>query len=152
MSLGTLALIGLCGLAGPLLSALCGAVPAVVGEILAGIVIGRTGLGVLHTGGATLSFLSDVGFAMLMLSVSMNVLVREQSVLGALPWRSLRALAVAILARWLRRFERLRAFRHQGKRRHWAIDLRVALIVLFGLAWIARRTGASLLIAGLARG
>jgi Kef-type K+ transport system membrane component KefB len=99
MSLGTLALIGLCGLAGPLLSALRGgAVPAVVGEILAGIVIGRTGLGVLHTGGATLSFLSDVGFAMLMLSVGMNVPVREQSVLGAVPWGSLRALAVAVLA------------------------------------------------------
>ena len=37
MSLGTLALIGICGLCGPLLSAGArGAIPAVVGEILAG--------------------------------------------------------------------------------------------------------------------
>jgi Kef-type K+ transport system membrane component KefB len=247
MSLGTLALIGGCGLAGPPLSALRGgAVPAVVGEILAGIAIGRTGLGMLHTGGATLSFLSDVGCAMLMLSVGMNVPVREQSVQGArcrwdrcghrrwpywpsepgcsscrsmgshtlavyavlvasgsaavaLPIVQERGLAdpevlsvvaqvavadigatlaipfvlrpeqageavvgsalvaaclVAIyaLSRWLRRVDQVRAFRRQGERRHWAIDLRVALIILSGIAWIARRTGASLLIAGLAQG
>ena len=61
-------------------------------------------------------------------------------------------VAIYALSRWLRRFERVRAFRDQGKRRHWAIDLRIALIVLFGLAWIARRTGASLLIAGFGSG
>lgn len=47
MSLGTLALIGICGLGGPLMSSAGGgAVPAIVGEILAGIVVGRTGFGV----------------------------------------------------------------------------------------------------------
>jgi Kef-type K+ transport system membrane component KefB len=246
MSLGTLALIGICGLAGPLLSFLGqGAIPAVVGEIVAGVVIGRTGLDVLHTGGSTLSFLSDVGFAMLMLSVGMNVPVREQGVRSSLPRGTVRALLVAVLAvgagllvvkingvahpalyavvlasgsaavvlpilqerrlegrdvrdviaqvtvadvgatiaipfvlrpgeageavagtvlvagcliaiyaisRRLRRVQRVRAFRREGKRRRWAIDLRVSLIVLFGLAWIARRTGASLLIAGFGSG
>ncbi|MBV8954394.1 MAG: hypothetical protein JO179_09660, partial [Solirubrobacterales bacterium] len=64
MSFGTLALIGICGLAGPLLSSFgSGAVPAVVGEILAGIVIGRTGFNLIHTANPTLSFFSDVGFA-----------------------------------------------------------------------------------------
>jgi Kef-type K+ transport system membrane component KefB len=243
MNLGTLALIGICGLAGPLISALGrGAIPAVVGEILAGIV---TGLHMLHTGGATLSFLSDVGFAMLMLSVGMNVPVREQGVRSSVPRGAGRALVVAVLAvvagllvvqirgvghpavyavvlasgsaaavlpivqerrlegrdvldviaqvtvadvgatiaipfvlrpgkageavagtalvavcvvaiyavsRRLRRVQRVRAFRREGKRRRWAIDLRVSLIVLFGLAWIARRTGASLLIAGFGSG
>ena len=79
MSFGTLALIGICGLAGPLLSAAGqGLVPAVVGEIVAGVIVGRTGLQLLDTANTTLSFLSDVGFAMLMFSVGMNVPLREK--------------------------------------------------------------------------
>jgi Sodium/hydrogen exchanger family len=39
-----------------------------------------------------------------------------------------------------------------GKRRRWALDLRLALIVLCGLGWIAQRSGASLLIAGFGAG
>src|SRR5262249_12921059 len=58
MSFGTLALVGLCGLCGPLLSAPSrGAIPVVVGEIAAGVVIGTTGLRAIDTGNATLSFL-----------------------------------------------------------------------------------------------
>jgi Kef-type K+ transport system membrane component KefB len=73
MSFGTLALIGLCGLCGPLLSAPTrGAVPVVVGEIAAGVIIGTTGLRAIDTGNATLSFLSSIGFAMLMLSAGLN--------------------------------------------------------------------------------
>ena len=46
MSLGTLALIGIGRLVGPLMSSAGGgAVPAIVGEIGAGIVVGRTGFG-----------------------------------------------------------------------------------------------------------
>jgi Kef-type K+ transport system membrane component KefB len=217
----------------------------VAGEILAGVVIGRTGINVLSTDNATLAFLSDVGFTMLMFSAGMNVPVREPAVRAALPVGAARAVAVAAMGvgaalfivevhgvahpavyavvigsgsaavvlpivqerrlrgqqvlaviaqvtvadigatlaipfvlrpghagealvgtalvavalvalyavvRRLRSWERLAAFRRQSKRRRWAIDLRVALIVLFGLAWIARRTGASLLIAGFGAG
>lgn len=54
MSLGTLALIGICGLCGPLLSAGArGAIPAVVGEILARVVIGNTGFHALDTSNPT---------------------------------------------------------------------------------------------------
>jgi Kef-type K+ transport system membrane component KefB len=42
--------------------------------------------------------------------------------------------------------------RQLGKRRNWAVDLRMALIVLFGLAWLTERSGASLLIAGFGAG
>jgi Kef-type K+ transport system membrane component KefB len=85
MSFGTLALIGICGLAGPLLSAAGqGLVPAVVGEIVAGVIVGRTGLQLLDTANTTLSFLSDVGFAMLMFSVGMNVPLGEKGVLASL--------------------------------------------------------------------
>jgi Kef-type K+ transport system membrane component KefB len=61
-------------------------------------------------------------------------------------------VTVYTLARALASVGRVRAFRRQGKRRRWAIDLRVALIVLFGLGWVAQRTGASLLIAGFGAG
>jgi Kef-type K+ transport system membrane component KefB len=61
-------------------------------------------------------------------------------------------IAIYIVGRWLRRFDAVRSFRKRGKRRRWAIDLRLALIILFGLAWLARRTGASLLIAGFGSG
>ncbi len=42
--------------------------------------------------------------------------------------------------------------RKESKRRHWAIDLRVALVALFALAWVAQSTGTSILIAGFGAG
>ena len=97
MSFGTLALIGICGLSGPLLAAAGrGAVPVVAGEILAGVVIGRTGINLLSTDNATLAFLSDVGFTMLMFSAGMNVPVREPAVRAALPVGAARADAGAM--------------------------------------------------------
>jgi Kef-type K+ transport system membrane component KefB len=42
--------------------------------------------------------------------------------------------------------------RKEGKRRGWAIDLRIAVIVLVGLAWVALKVGASLLVAGFGVG
>jgi Kef-type K+ transport system membrane component KefB len=246
MTFGTLALIGLCGLCGPLLSvAGRGLVPVVVGEILAGVVIGRSWLHAVDPADPTLTFLSYIGFAMLMLSAGMNVPLRDSALLTSLGRGARAAVVVAILAvgagllvsligsvghpaiyavliasgsaavvlpvvqevrlrgeatltviaqvtvadiaatvaipfvlnpsaagrvaagtgiiaasviaiyliaRWLGRAPRVHALRRQGKRRRWAIDLRVALIVLFTLAWIAQRTGASLLIAGFGAG
>jgi Kef-type K+ transport system membrane component KefB len=74
VSFGTLALTGICALAGPLTSALArGALRVVVGEILAGVLIGRSGLRAIDPENATLAFLSDVGFAMLMFSAGMSV-------------------------------------------------------------------------------
>ena len=246
MSFGTLALIGLCGFAGPLLAAGSrGAAPVVVGELLAGILIGHTGLDAIDTGNATLSFLSEVGFAMLMFAVGMSVPLRESGLreslqrgittavivaviavaaglllsriggaghpaiyavliasgsaavvlpilqergltgptalalmaqvtvadIGAMvavplvlaPGRTGRVLVgsaivgacvVAMLAaaRRLRHHAYVQRLRRLGKRRGWAVDLRLALIVLFGLAWLTERSGASLLIAGFGAG
>lgn len=246
MSLGTLALIGLCGLVGPLLSmAGRGQIPAVLGEIAAGVVIGRTGFGVLDTTDPILSFLSDIGFLMLMFEVGMSVPVRDPSVRRSVGGGAARAALVAVLAvpaslllvqlpgvahpavyaviiasssaavvlpivqerglsgpevlsvvaqvtvadigatlaipfvlhpgaagravvgaiavagalvvifllaRRLSPLPQVHTFRAEGKRRRWAIDLRLALIVLFGLAWIAQKTGSSLLIAGFGAG
>jgi Kef-type K+ transport system membrane component KefB len=246
MSLGTLALIGICGLCGPLLSAGArGAIPAVVGEILAGLVIGHTGLNAVDTSNATLTFLADIGFAMLMFNAGMHVPLHDARVRTSLGRGALGAGAVAVLAvaggllvsmigatghpaiyavliasgsaavvlpvvqerrlrgeavltviaqvavadiaatiaipfvleparagrvaagtlliaacvtaifalaRSLHGRAAVRALRRQSKRHRWVLDLRISLIVLFGLSWIAEQTGASLLIASFGAG
>lgn len=247
MSLGTLALIGACGLAGPLLSVLGrGAIPVVVGEILAGVLVGRSSLDIVDTHNATLVFLGDVGFLMLMFEVGMNVPLREGGatresltrggsaallvallavgagplvaaaggvghpaiyavliascsaaiVLPVLEERALSGpavltlmaqvtvadiaatlavpivlapgrtgealagaaavsaclLAIFLLSQRLRERSEVHELRRLGKHRHWALDLRLVLTILFALGWLAQRSGASLLIAGFGAG
>jgi len=62
------------------------------------------------------------------------------------------ALALLGAGRALREDERVQRARRLSKRRHWALDLRVSLVALFLLAWIAQESGASVLIAGFAAG
>jgi Kef-type K+ transport system membrane component KefB len=246
VSFGVLALIVLCGFAGPLLgTAGNGAVPVVVGELAAGILLGKTGINAIDPGNPTLSFMAEIGFAMLMFAVGMNVplrdrrmraslgkgassallvaviavggglllaridgsghagvyavlvasgsaavvlpILQERSLAGPLAlavmaqvtvadigatvavplvlapervWRILAGSAivaacsiVALLAtRRLRGHAGVQALRRLGKRRGWAVDLRLSLILLFGLAWLTERSGASLLIAGFGAG
>ena len=246
MSLGHLALIVAAGLAGPLLAASRRAfVPVVVGEILAGVVLGRSGLDVVHADNETLSFLAAVGFAMLMLTVGMHVPLRDGRLrhglargalaaavaglvapLGGLvvaeltgtghvavyavllasgsaaivlptlqerkldggaamvviaqvtvadvasilavplvlqPSRAAEAalggllvagcaLVVFLVARSLRPRPWVHRLRKRSKRRGWALDLRLSLAVLFGLAWIAQEHGTSVLLGGFAMG
>jgi Kef-type K+ transport system membrane component KefB len=246
MSFGTLALIGLCGFAGPLLgTAWRGAVPVVVGELLAGIFLGKTGINAIDPGNPTLSFMAEIGFAMLMFAVGMNVPLRDPGIRSSLGKGATSALFVAVIAvggglllaridggrhaavyavliasgsaavvlpilqerrlagpvalavmaqvtvadigamvavplvlapgetgrilagsaivagcviaalfatRHLRLRADVQALRRLGKRRNWAVDLRLALILLFGLAWLTERSGASLLIAGFGAG
>ena len=246
MSLGDLALIVAAGLAGPLLAASRRVfVPVVVGEILAGVVLGRSGLDVIRTDDATVSFLAQAGFAMLMLTVGMHIPLRDRRlrralgrgalaagvaaiaaslgglvaaeltgtghaavygvllasgsaaiVLPTLQERKLSgpealvviaqvtvadvtailavplvlqpsrvanvalgglliaacALIVFYVARSLRPRPWVHRLRKRSKRRGWALDLRLALAVLFGLAWIAEESGASVLLGGFAMG
>jgi Kef-type K+ transport system membrane component KefB len=261
VTFGLLALITAAGLAGPLLAALPGlGLPLVVGEIAAGVLLGRTGLGWIDAGEPTTAFLSEVGFAMLMFVVGtrlplrdpnlrrsvypaalaalltlalavpagvaltlvgpdqplvLAVLVATSSAAVALPilqgnsdgsttvpgdgvegpsaaasrvvafavgWitvtdiatmlavplvlasgglgRVLTGAALVLLAggaaflplRWLRRTDRVRALRRKSKHRGWALDLRVGLVGLFGLAALASAVGTSILIAGFTAG
>jgi Kef-type K+ transport system membrane component KefB len=246
MGFGTLLVIALAGLAGPLLALNPRYfVSVVVGEILAGIVVGPTVLEVVDPANPTLEFLSRVGFAMLMFTVGLHLPLRDPRLRSALRPGALLALTTAVLAvpagiaaaaiagtshasiyavvlasgsaavllpaleeagaggpdafvvmaqvtladvativsvpivlrparageallggalvtatvialfglsraiaghEWLHRARRL------SRRRAWALDLRVALIVLFLLAWIAEESGTSVLIAGFAAG
>ena len=246
MSLGDLALIVAAGLAGPLLAASRRVfVPVVVGEILAGVILGRSGLDVIRADDATVSFLAQAGFAMLMLTVGMHIPLRDRRlrralgrgalaagvaaiaaslgglvaaeltgtghaavygvllasgsaaiVLPTLQERKLSgpealvviaqvtvadvtailavplvlqpsrvanvalgglliaacALIVFYVARSLRPRPWVHRLRKRSKRRGWALDLRLALAVLFGLAWIAEESGASVLLGGFAMG
>ena len=262
VTFGLLALITVAGLAGPLLAALPRlGLPLVVGEIAAGVLLGRTGLGWIDSGEPTTAFLSEVGFAMLMFVVGtrlplrhpglrdsvgtsalatlmtlafavpagfalalvgpdrpllLAVVVATSSAAIALPilqgdtdgtdgavtsdsaeavgvagelaaafaigWITLTdvstMLAVPLVLatgglgtvlagaglvllaggaaylplRWLRRTDRVHALRRKSKHRGWALDLRVGLAGLFGLAALATVAGTSILIAGFTAG
>jgi Kef-type K+ transport system membrane component KefB len=246
MTFGTLALIVAAGLAGPILSGWRSArVPLVVGQIVAGVIIGRTGFGWINPAQPTLAFLSQVGFAMLMFVVGTHLPLRDprlrpaagravaataltfglaaavalvlahltsvhrsglllvllatssaavalpviaeqglegEQVLTAMAWiaaadvssiaavplvlepgRALRvtvgavvvtlsAAAIWIAAVRLRRqpfVPRLRTMSHD---RNWALDLRLSLVGLFVLAWMASRFGTGTLVAGFSAG
>ena len=67
------------------------------------------------------------------------------------------AVAAAALALFgasylLRGHPLLHRVRKESKRRGWALDLRLALLALFVLAWLAVRSGTSVLIAGFSVG
>jgi Kef-type K+ transport system membrane component KefB len=93
-SFGQLTVIILAGLGGPLLSASRRVIiPVVVGELLAGIVLGKTGAGLIKAGDPTISFLGDMGFAVLMMVAGMHVPLRNRALT-----RSLGRGAVAVVA------------------------------------------------------
>ena len=246
MSFGILLAIVLAGLGGPLLGlSEKRFVPVVIGEIAAGVLIGKTGLEIVDPGEPTIAFLGEVGFAMLMLTVGMHLPLRDPrlaaslrdgavlaAIVGVLavpagfaaaaiagtshaavyavvlasgsaavllpalqetkaegpdvlavmaqvtiadvvtilsvpivlqPQRTLHVLtgsvlvAVAVAAlygvgRLLEDHRWVDHVRRMSKQRHWALDLRLSLLVLFLLAWIAQKSGTSVLIAGFGAG
>jgi Kef-type K+ transport system membrane component KefB len=75
---GTLALIVAAGLLGPLLSTRRNwRLPTVVGTLLAGVLLGRTGLQALDTTDPTFTFLAEIGFALVMFVAGSHVPVRD---------------------------------------------------------------------------
>jgi Kef-type K+ transport system membrane component KefB len=246
VSFGDLAVIVLAGLGGPLLA--CTRrwfVAALIGEIAAGLLVGKNGIGAVDPANATVSFLAQIGFAMLMLTAGMHLPLRDRRLFQSLRSGALLAVTVGVLAvpagfaaaalagtshaaiyavvlasgsaavllpaleetgsggrvamivmaqvtladvvtivsvpivlqpgralhavlgsvlvagaavlllgtahalagrGWVDRAREL------SKQRHWALDLRVALLLLFFLAWLAQRSGTSVLIAGFGAG
>ena len=245
MSFGLLALIVAAGLAGPLLAGLPRlGLPLVVGEIAAGVLLGRTGLEWIDPAEPTTAFLSEVGFAMLMFVVGTHLPLRDAAMRSSIRPAALGTLLVVALAvpvgfalttvgpdrplllavvvatssaavampilqglgedipaaafaaawitltdivtvlavpvvlatgslgpvlaggglvvlvgvtaflllRRLRRTDRGQALRRLSKRRGWALDLRIGLVILFGLAALSTAFGTSVLIAGFTAG
>ncbi|HEY5058132.1 MAG TPA: cation:proton antiporter [Gaiellaceae bacterium] len=247
MSFGTLAVIVCAGLGGPLLAlGRGGLVPVVVGELAAGVIVGKTGTHWVDANESTTAFLSQVGFAMLMFAAGMRVPIRQPGIARGLRRGAVAAIVVGLLsvpagigiaaalggghaaiyalllasgsaaillpvleeeklvddARVLalmaqvgiadvvaivllplvlqpskagdaglgllavaaaagaifalsylvRGRELLHRVRRESKHRAWALDLRLSLLALFTLAWIAMRAGTSILIAGFSAG
>jgi Kef-type K+ transport system membrane component KefB len=84
-SFGQLTLIILAGLAGPLLAvSKTLSIPVVVGELLAGVALGKTGAGLIKADNTTIAFLGNMGFAVLMMEAGMRVPLRNKALLGSL--------------------------------------------------------------------
>ncbi|ORA83687.1 cation:proton antiporter [Mycobacterium malmoense] len=82
----TLALLTAVGIAGPLLAALPRLrIPVVVGELIAGLVIGKTGLGVVDVANPTFQLLANIGFALVMFVVGSHVPVHGSQLRSAVP-------------------------------------------------------------------
>jgi Kef-type K+ transport system membrane component KefB len=95
----TLALVAVIGLVGPLLAATPRLrVPVVVGELVAGIVIGRTGFGIVDPADPTFTLLANIGFALVMFVVGTHVPVRDTTLRSAIPGALARAVLVGVLA------------------------------------------------------
>ena len=98
MTFTTLALIVAVGMLGPLFAARKSwRVPVVVGELFAGIVIGKTALNWIDPEDPTLAFLADTGFGLTMLVIGSQVPVRDREVRAVLGRGALGAVAVGII-------------------------------------------------------
>lgn len=99
MNLQELALIGAVALLGPLLAAgTRWRVPVVIGELIAGIIIGRSGLHLVDTTDATFSFLATLGFGLTMFVAGTHVPLRDARLRPALGRGALHAVVVGLAA------------------------------------------------------
>ncbi|MEE6168832.1 MULTISPECIES: cation:proton antiporter [unclassified Mycolicibacterium] len=96
---GTLALIVVIGLTGPALASVPRLrIPVVIGELMAGIIFGRTGFGIIDHTDPTFSLLANIGFALVMFVVGTHVPVRDASLHSAIPKALARAVLVGAVA------------------------------------------------------
>jgi Kef-type K+ transport system membrane component KefB len=72
--------------------------PVILGELAAGVVLGRTGFGWLDATDPTFTFLGEIGFALVMFVAGTHVPVRNPAMRRALRPGVLRALGVGALA------------------------------------------------------
>ena len=99
MTLATLALIMVVGLAGPLLATPgTWRVPIVVGEIAAGVIFRKTGTGWINADDPVLSFVATAGFALVMLMAGSHLPIRDPRLRSQLGRGVALALATGVLA------------------------------------------------------
>ena len=99
MTFAQLSVVCLVGLLGPLLALpKRWHLPVVLGELIAGIVIGRTGFGYVDTTDPVFTFLANLGFALVMFIAGTHVPVRDPTLRPALRAGVLRAVAVGVLS------------------------------------------------------
>ena len=101
MSFGfsTLALIAVIGMAGPVLASVPRLrIPLVIGELAVGLLVGRTGFGIIDAGDPTFSLFADIGFALVMFVVGTHVPIRDVTLRSSIPVAVLRAVLVGAVA------------------------------------------------------
>src|SRR6476659_6202946 len=95
----TLALLAVIGIVGPLLASIPRfGIPVIIGELLAGLVVGRTGFGIVDHTDPTFTLLANIGFALVMFVVGTHVPVRDKTLRSQIPKALLRAVAVGAVA------------------------------------------------------
>ena len=99
MTFAQLSVVGLVALLGPLLAYPKGwHLPVVLGELVAGIALGRTGMHFVDAGNPVFSFLADIGFALVMFVAGTHVPLRDPDLRPALRAGALRAAVVGVVA------------------------------------------------------
>jgi Kef-type K+ transport system membrane component KefB len=99
MTFATLALVAVIGILGPLLALpQQWHLPVVLGELIAGIAFGATGLNRLHAQDPTFTLLADIGFALVMFVAGSHVPVRDASMRTALRTGLLRAVGIGVVS------------------------------------------------------
>jgi Kef-type K+ transport system membrane component KefB len=94
-----LSLICVVALLGPALAARrAWHLPLVLGELLAGVVAGRSLLGWVDAGNGTFTFLADIGFALMMFVAGTHVPMRDRTIRGAIGKGALRMCLAALVA------------------------------------------------------
>ena len=99
--------------------------------------------------------MAQVTIADVVTILSVPIVLQPGRTVHALLGGALVAVAVVLLhfsARLLAGRDWVDRVRHRSKQRHWALDLRLSLLVLFFLAWVAQKSGTSVLIAGFGAG
>ena len=95
----TLALLTAVGFAGPLLASLPRLrIPAIIGELIAGLVLGRTGFGVVDVANPTFQLLANIGFALVMFVVGTHVPIRGREIRSAAPLALARVVLGGVVA------------------------------------------------------
>ncbi|OBH01180.1 sodium:proton antiporter [Mycobacterium sp. E2699] len=95
----TLALLTAVGFAGPLLASLPGLrIPVIIGELFAGLVVGRTGFGLVDDTNPTFQLFANIGFALVMFVVGTHVPLRDPALRSLASRALVRAVAVGAVA------------------------------------------------------
>jgi Kef-type K+ transport system membrane component KefB len=96
---GTLALLTAVGFAGPLLASLPRLrIPVIIGELTAGLVLGKTGFGIVNAANPTLQLFANIGFALVMFVVGTHVPIRDPEMRSGVPRALARAVVVGAAA------------------------------------------------------
>jgi Kef-type K+ transport system membrane component KefB len=95
----TLALLAAVGFAGPLLASIPRLrIPVIIGELVAGLVLGKTGFGVVDVANPTFELLANIGFALVMFVVGTHVPIRDRRMRSAVPMALVRVVLIGGVA------------------------------------------------------